>query len=672
MNGLVSLAFTAGLLAPVNPCGFALLPAYLARHLASRASAAPTRTAARALAVGALATVGFLLVFATAGSAIALGAHALTGSFPWIGFGVGLALAAAGIATLLGRQPAVLRMPHLQGGARPGSLRAEILFGVGYGLASLSCALPLFLATLGTASTGSLSVSALSFAAYALGMGTVLTLLAVAAAFSRHGLVGALRRLIPYVERASGVLLLAAGLYVADYWAVDIWRPRASSAASAPVDGGGRLATYVSTWLGGHAIKTALLVLAAGLAAFALWTLCRPLARRLRQLKPHLFPASTGSRRLAALLALTLLIGAAAASALVLTGSSRAGGSFDRSALLGYRDPPVPAPPFALRDQFGTLVQLESVRGLPVVIAFVYSHCRDTCPLAAAKIHTAQQALGPDAAKIAWLAVSVDPHTDTTASVHAFSSRRGLLRSWHYLFRPQQAVVRTLKAYGIQPQLTDASAAKEPFLQHSAYVVLLDRDGRRIESFTDSSLTSADLTHDLRLVLGQHPAAAQPGGQVAAPEPAATPSTEFRPERPRVEIRQGTLSLAGTDLVSGRPITLAAAAGKPIVVNAWASWCAGCAAEAPALAAFARAHPEAAVVGVDLEDSRGAAVAFVRRFRMPFASIFDPDAVTAARLGVSGLPTTIFLDRRRRVVDRIVGEAGRDRFEAGLREAEHR
>lgn len=671
MTGTLAFAFAAGAVATVNPCGFALLPAYLTRRLADNSRAGATRTAARALAVGALATVGFLAVFATAGSAIALGANALTGSFPWIGFVVGLVLVGLGVASMIGRQPVVLRVPHLGRQASSGRLRAEILFGVGYGLASLSCALPLFLATLGTALTGSLAASALSFAAYALGMGTVLTLLAVAVGYSRYGFARALRSLLPYIERASGAFLLAAGLYVADYWAVDLWRPGAGSFAAAPVSAGGRLATYVSTWLAGPEAKTALLVLAACLVTVALWSLRRPIGGRLRQLpRPDLGEAPRGFRRVAMLLALTVPVLTAATAALALIGPGRAGGpSSNRSALRGYRDPPAVAAPFALRDQFGQSVRLAGLRGRPVVIAFVYSHCRDTCPLAAADVHTAQQALGPDAARIAWLAISVDPRTDNAASVRAFSRHAGLLRSWRYLFRPETAVLRTLKAYGIQPQLTNASAAKEPFLQHSGYVALLDRTGRRIESFTDSSLTSADLAHDLRLILGERPAAPRSAAVSPQGTPAA-PSSSFEATTPELAVRNGAVSFTGTDVVSGRTITLAGAAGKPVVLNAWASWCAGCAAEAPALAAFARSHPEVAVVGIDLEDQRRAATSFVRRFALGFPSIFDSDAVTAARLGISGLPTTLFLDRRHRIVSRIVGEASRGRFEAGLRKAE--
>lgn len=129
------------------------------------------------------------------------------------------------------------------------------------------------------------------------------------------------------------------------------------------------------------------------------------------------------------------------------------------------------------------------------------------------------------------------------------------------------------------------------------------------------------------------------------------------------------LVLRGTDPVTGRRVDLASFAGKPIVLNMWASWCTGCSAEARALASFARAHPEAQVIGIDIQDSRSGARAFYRRFGWRHPSIFDPSGSLAARLGLQGLPTTIFLDRQHRLVTRIIGETNLAGFTAGLRQA---
>ncbi len=76
----------------------------------------------------------------------------------------------------------------------------------------------MFLGVIGTASTGSSIASAASFVAYALGMGTILTGLAVAAALSRSGLARSIRGAMPHVRRVSGAIVALAGLYVTYYW----------------------------------------------------------------------------------------------------------------------------------------------------------------------------------------------------------------------------------------------------------------------------------------------------------------------------------------------------------------------------------------------------------------------------------------------------------------------
>src|SRR3989449_4137445 len=200
----ISFAFVAGTVATVNPCGFALLPAYLARRVgAEDGTRTSTDAVSRALLVGAVTTGGFMLVFGTIGTAIGLGARELTRALPWAGLVIGVALVLAGAAVLAGGHLR-LRLPQLRYRSTGGGLRGDVLFGVGYGTASLSCTLPIFLAATGSAVTGSLAGSALSFLAYAAGMGTILTALAVAAALSQQGLARALRQLMPYVNRASG------------------------------------------------------------------------------------------------------------------------------------------------------------------------------------------------------------------------------------------------------------------------------------------------------------------------------------------------------------------------------------------------------------------------------------------------------------------------------------
>ncbi len=138
---------------------------------------------------------------------------------------------------------------------------------------------------------------------------------------------------------------------------------------------------------------------------------------------------------------------------------------------------------------------------------------------------------------------------------------------------------------------------------------------------------------------------------------------------PVAESSGSVLQLRGTDPVTGKQVSLASFAGKPVVLNMWASWCAGCAAEAGALASFARAHPEVQVVGIDVQDTKEGAKAFYRRFGWRHPSIFDPNGSLAAELGLQALPTTVYLDRTHRVVGRIAGETNLAGFTAGLQRA---
>jgi len=213
----VSIALVAGGLAVVNPCGFPLLPAFLSFYLGAdeqRLPRAPTRIL-QGLLVGALVAVGFLGVFALVSLPVSFGVGLAARAVPWAGLATGALLALAGLLALSGRAlvlPVHLHLPV----RRERRLRAMLLFGVGYGAASLGCTLPLFL-TLVAASAGPGKLSV--FSAYAAGTALVLMALSVLAALAREGLARAMRPALPYMSRIAALLLVIAGGYLAYYWA---------------------------------------------------------------------------------------------------------------------------------------------------------------------------------------------------------------------------------------------------------------------------------------------------------------------------------------------------------------------------------------------------------------------------------------------------------------------
>ena len=222
----LGFAFGAGVAAAFNPCGFAMLPAYMGLYLgvgANEEKASFVSQLGRALLVGVSVTAGFVLLFAVAGSIIGLGARSVVGSIlPWLGLGIGILLVLAGAWLLRGgelytalAQQAATRLGN------PGSsnVRGYFLFGLSYGVASLSCTLPIFLAVIGSSFAASDIVTSFSqFVLYALGMGVVIIALTLSMALFKGAMLGGMRKVMPYVHPIGTWLMIIAGTYIVFYW----------------------------------------------------------------------------------------------------------------------------------------------------------------------------------------------------------------------------------------------------------------------------------------------------------------------------------------------------------------------------------------------------------------------------------------------------------------------
>jgi cytochrome c biogenesis protein CcdA len=213
----LAFAFSAGLVAAFNPCGFAMLPAYLSFFLGVDDAGDAGGGVARALRVGVLVTAGFVAVFGVVGVLVSNLSVAIEEYLPWATIVIGIGLVALAVAMLRGFELTVA-LPRLDKGGDTRTDRSMFVFGVSYAVASLSCTLPIFLAvTATTFRTANFASGVSAFAAYALGMGLVLMVLTVAIALARHSLVTGLRSALRWVHPVSAVLLLVAGAYVAYY-----------------------------------------------------------------------------------------------------------------------------------------------------------------------------------------------------------------------------------------------------------------------------------------------------------------------------------------------------------------------------------------------------------------------------------------------------------------------
>ena len=222
----LGFAFGAGVAAAFNPCGFAMLPAYMGLYLGTgdeEERVSIVRQLAKALLVGVSVTAGFILLFALAGAVIGLGARSVVKMIlPWLGLGIGIVLVLTGAWLLSGgklytalAQQAADRF----GNPASANVKGYFLFGLSYGMASLSCTLPIFLSVIGTSfAAEELVHSFAQFVLYALGMGTVILALTISMAVFRGAMVAGMRRVMPYVQPVGTWLMIVAGTYIVFYW----------------------------------------------------------------------------------------------------------------------------------------------------------------------------------------------------------------------------------------------------------------------------------------------------------------------------------------------------------------------------------------------------------------------------------------------------------------------
>jgi cytochrome c biogenesis protein CcdA len=260
----VGLAFGAGLVAALNPCGFAMLPAYLAlvvqgENVGRRAAVGRAVTATAAMALG------FLTVFGGFGILTVSAASTVQRYLPYVTVVIGITLVALGIWLLAGREITV-RIGLARGArwAPTARLGSMFSYGISYAVASLSCTVGPFLAVTAAALRGGSVLGATAvYVAYAGGFTLVVGVLAVAAALASSAVVDRMRRIVPYVNRISGALLLVVGIYVGYYGLYEIRLFTGNGNPQDPViAAAGRVQGAIAGWVHQHGAWPWLVVLA--------------------------------------------------------------------------------------------------------------------------------------------------------------------------------------------------------------------------------------------------------------------------------------------------------------------------------------------------------------------------------------------------------------------------
>ena len=253
---LLGLAFGAGLVAALNPCGFAMLPAYLTLVVRGEGTGQISALGRAVTATVAMA-LGFLTVFGVFGLLTVSVASTVQRYLPYVTVLIGISLVALGIWLLLGRELTIFTPNWLTGSTRwapTARLGSMYGYGASYAIASLSCTVGPFLAVTGAnfghrSVLGSLSI----YLAYAAGFALIVGALAMAVAFASSALIDRMRRILPYINRISGALLVLVGLYVGYY---GLYEVRLFTANGSPNDAviaaAGRLQGLLAGWVHQH------------------------------------------------------------------------------------------------------------------------------------------------------------------------------------------------------------------------------------------------------------------------------------------------------------------------------------------------------------------------------------------------------------------------------------
>lgn len=232
----LSLAIVAGVLATFNPCGFALLPAYMGMIAAANEGRSKSQALIGGLRFASGMTVGFILLFGTFGLVFAPFASAISRYLPIVTIVVGILIVVLGFWLLLGRK--VGNGAGLIKGWSPGeSWFSQVGYGLTFAIVSLSCTLGPFLAVTGASIRSSDFFGIVfTFVAFALGMGAAVSVIAVATALTGSQVSVWMRSKSEVISRVTGSLVILAGLYVAWFGWFE-WRVNSGEQIGDPIIG---------------------------------------------------------------------------------------------------------------------------------------------------------------------------------------------------------------------------------------------------------------------------------------------------------------------------------------------------------------------------------------------------------------------------------------------------
>jgi cytochrome oxidase Cu insertion factor (SCO1/SenC/PrrC family) len=303
----------------------------------------------------------------------------------------------------------------------------------------------------------------------------------------------------------------------------------------------------------------------------------------------------------------------------------------------------VAMPNYELTDQRGQPVDPVTTAGRDLVVAAFNTSCHETCPLYAALFFEIEQhmPLGVILAE-----VTTDPSTDTPAALSVYANKIGA--PWTFATGSVDAVASFWKPFGVQLASGDVHTSTLALVDRHGYVRLVYRGVPGVGAGMPPGLLTGLSPQGLHEL-------ASGGDGWGAPDVLQALATIAGPVKPPSDAggQAPTFTLTGTD---GRQVTLASLAGKPAVINFWASYCPPCRAEMPLLQRLVGQRLGIQLVLVDEGDSSQAARSFLAAVGLNQAALLDSDLSVGHSYGAIAFPTTVFVRADGTIAARHVGQ----------------
>jgi cytochrome oxidase Cu insertion factor (SCO1/SenC/PrrC family) len=303
----------------------------------------------------------------------------------------------------------------------------------------------------------------------------------------------------------------------------------------------------------------------------------------------------------------------------------------------------VAMPPFALQDQQGHVFDSATTAGSDLVIAAFHTTCHQTCPLYTALFFQLQKQLPPG---VVLAEVTTDPSTDTPAVLDTY--RRTIGAGWTFATASAAALASFWKPFGVQLATGDSHVSTLALIDRHGYVRLVYRGVPDVGNDIGAPLVSTLGAEGLK-ELASH------GDGWGAPSVLQSLLTITGPEQvaPGGGGRAPAFTLSSTD---GSRVALPDLAGKPLVINFWASYCPPCRAEMPLLQRRVVPSSNVRLVLINEGDSSQTARDFLSATGIQVPALLDSSLAVGRAYGVVPLPTTVFVRADGSIAGRQIGE----------------